>query len=122
GAETELENYDTAILLYRKIIARLQDDPSQINNYITALNNIGDIDMRIGDYEAARQVLEQAYNLASMNKEQYDPQIILFNLGYVDVFLGDIEKGLNEMREVVEPARQSWPPAELEGLLGEYAD
>src|SRR5690606_12577170 len=43
GAETELENYDTAILLYRKIIARLQDDPSQINNYITALNNIGDI-------------------------------------------------------------------------------
>lgn len=120
--ETSLKNYDTALGLYQQVIARIQDDPERMYTYISALNNIGDIDIRMGDYEGARQVLERAYSLAQMNPDQFEPEVILFNLGYVDVFLGNIEKGLREMREVVEPARETWSPAELEGLLGEYAE
>lgn len=120
--ETSRNNYDAALTLYKQIIARIQDDPEQVYTYITVLNNIGDIDIRMGAYNDARTVLERAYNLAQLNAEQYNPEIILFNLGYVDVFLGDVEKGLSEMRQVLEPARENWSPAELEGLLGEYAD
>ena len=120
--ETSRSNYDAALTLYKQIIARIQDDPEQVYTYITVLNNIGDIDIRMGAYDEARDVLERAYNLAQLNAEQYNPEIILFNLGYVDVFLGDVEKGLSEMRQVVEPARENWSPAEFEALLGEYAD
>lgn len=122
SAESWLENFDAAIGLYQKIIARVQDDPEQINTFITVLNNIGDIHIRLGEYAEARNVLERAYELAKLNKQKYDPQIILFNLGYVDVFLGDVQEGVNEMLQVVKPAREEWSPGELESLLGEYAE
>jgi diguanylate cyclase (GGDEF)-like protein len=120
--ESHKDNFDTALGIYEQLRQRLQGNPDQLNNYLTVLNNMGDVDIRIGRYEDAKVVLQEAYAIAKLNPRQYNPEVIHFNLGYVDVFLGEVEKGLSEMRDVVETARESWPPSEFEGLLGEYAE
>lgn len=120
--QSSRRNFDLALSDYERIVRLVKDDPEQISTYITVLNNIGDVEIRTGNYQQARDVLSQAYDMAKLNQNAYNPEVILFNLGYVDVFIGDIEQGLEEMLEVVEPAREKWPPAELEGLLGEYAE
>ena len=120
--ESNKDNFDTALGIYEQLRQRLQGNPDQLNNYLTVLNNMGDVDIRIGRYEDAKAVLQEAYAIAKLNPRQYNPEVIYFNLGYVDVFLGEVEKGLSEMRDVVETAREAWPPSEFEGLLGEYAE
>ncbi|WP_417659293.1 diguanylate cyclase domain-containing protein [Pseudidiomarina sp.] len=120
--ESQRNNYDAALGLYQRLSNMLKDNPDEIASYLTVLNNMGDVDIRIGRYEDARAVLNEAYNIAQLNQQQFNPEIILFNLGYVDVFLGDVDKGLAAMRKVIDDARETWSPAELEELLGEYAE
>ncbi|RWU09522.1 GGDEF domain-containing protein [Pseudidiomarina gelatinasegens] len=120
--ESQRNNYDAALGLYQRLRNMLKDNPDEITSYLTVLNNMGDVDIRIGRYEDARTVLNEAYNIAQLNQQQFNPEIILFNLGYVDVFLGDVENGLIAMRKVIDDARETWSPAELEQLLGEYAE
>ncbi|RZQ55895.1 hypothetical protein CWI82_00840 [Pseudidiomarina tainanensis] len=120
--ESAQENFDTALGIYEQLKQRLKDNPDQINNYLTVLNNMGDVDIRIGRYEEAKTVLQEAYSIAKLNPQQYNPDVIHFNLGYVDVYLGDVEQGLAEMQTVVKNAREAWPPSEFERLLGEYAE
>lgn len=120
--ESNRKNFDVALSIYKRLRDQLKDDPDNVNRYLTVLNNMGDVDIRIGRYEDARKVLQDAYAVAKLNPQQYNPDVIQFNLGYVDVFLGDVEQGLAAMREIVDNARDSWSPAEFEGLLGEYAE
>lgn len=120
--ESDRNNFDVALSIYTRLREQLKDDPDSVNQYLTVLNNMGDVDIRIGRYEDARKVLQDAYAIAKLNPQQYNPEIIQFNLGYVDVFLGDVEQGLAAMRKIVDNARETWPPAEFEGLLGEYAE
>lgn len=120
--ESDRKNFDVALSIYKRLRDQLKDDPDSVNQYLTVLNNMGDVDIRIGRYEDARKVLQDAYAVAKLNPQQYNPDVIQFNLGYVDVFLGDVEQGLAAMRKIVDNARDSWSPAEFEGLLGEYAE
>ncbi|RUO59997.1 diguanylate cyclase domain-containing protein [Pseudidiomarina marina] len=120
--ESDRKNFDRALGIYARLRDQLKDNPDNVANYLTVLNNMGDVDIRIGRYEDARRVLEEAYTVAKLNPQQFKPDIIQFNLGYVDVFLGEIEQGLNEMRQIVDAAREAWAPSEFEELLGEYAD
>lgn len=120
--ESDRKNFDRALGIYARLRDQLKDNPDNVASYLTVLNNMGDVDIRIGRYEDARRVLEEAYTVAKLNPQQFKPDIIQFNLGYVDVFLGEIEQGLNEMRQIVDAAREAWAPSEFEELLGEYAD
>ena len=122
GIETERGNFDTALAIYAQLQQQLKNDPNQVDNYLTALNNIGDIDMRTQRYQEAYQVLQEALSIAKLNPEKTDSTVIAFNLGYVDVFLGNTERGVEQMQDAIAKVKDDWSPAAFEGLLGEYAE
>ena len=120
--EVARQNYDVALTLYQKLREQLHDQPHHIGLYLTVLNNMGDVYIRTGSYDEARKVLTEVYELAQLNPEQFNPEVILFNLSYVDIFLGNVEQGLATMQQIVAESEDKLPTVQYESLLGEYAD
>ncbi|WP_369742995.1 diguanylate cyclase [Pseudidiomarina sp. PP-1MA] len=120
--ETARENYDAALAHYAQVKKLIADDPDYQSTYLTVLNNIGDIDMKVRDFAGARQAFDEAYAIAKLNNDEFNETIIRFNLGFIEVYEGDYANGLSKMLEIVELARAEWAPVETEALLGEYAE
>lgn len=119
---TEQGAYDFAFELYSELEREIQNDPQWNYLQTSVLNNLGDLAIRTQRFEAGIQVLSEALALAEQTNDVLGEALIRFNLGYIDVHLGQIETGLEAMRAVVDEARGKWSNSEFEELLGEYAD
>lgn len=119
---TDQNNYDLAFELYAQLERDIKNKPDWRYLQTTVLNNLGDLAIRTERFEAGIQVLQEALELADQNNDVISEQLIRFNLGFIDVHLGQYEQGLAAMQRVVEDARGEWIDSEFEALLGEYAD
>ncbi len=119
---TEQGLYDQAFDIYSQLERDIKNDPDWGYMQASVLNNLGDLAIRTKRFEAGIQVLQEALTLAVENNDVINEELIRFNLGFIDVHLGQYEKGLRAMRDVVEKARGKWSDSELEMLLGEYAE
>lgn len=120
--EVMRQNYDAALAHYDTLRTQLRQQPQHTAYYLTVLNNMGDVKIRTGRYEDAHKILTEAYELAQLHPDLLNPEVILFNLSYVDIFLGHEEEGLATMQQIVTDAETSFPVVQYESLLGEYAD
>ncbi|WP_258239681.1 tetratricopeptide repeat-containing diguanylate cyclase [Pseudidiomarina homiensis] len=119
---TEQGLYDQAFDIYSQLERDIKNDPDWGYMQTSVLNNLGDLAIRTKRFEAGIQVLQEALTFAVENNDVINEELIRFNLGFIDVHLGQYEQGLSAMRNVVEKARGKWSNSELEMLLGEYAE
>jgi len=95
------------------------------NDYAVAtlLNNLGDLRLKQGQYDAAAPLFAEAKQLAEKLKLQ--PMLLTteFNLGYIQVLRGNSSDGLQQMAAIVAKAReQQLADTELLTYVGELAD
>ncbi len=94
------------------------------NNYAisTAINNLGDLYLRTGEYQKAMIYFTRAYTIAKEMNDEYGMEIAEFNQGAILVRQGQAEKGLPLMQTVVDSNRARDAVNELLPLLEELAD
>ncbi|MGQ4277316.1 tetratricopeptide repeat-containing diguanylate cyclase [Pseudidiomarina sp. E22-M8] len=119
---TEQGNFDQAFDLYQELESLIKDDPIRTAMQSTVLNNLGDLAIRTRRFESGIATLEQALAIAEQQKDVITEQTVRFNLGFIQVHLGNYDVGLEAMQNVVEQARGDWVNREVEALLGEYAE
>ncbi|MEA3588559.1 diguanylate cyclase [Pseudidiomarina sp. 1APP75-27a] len=118
---TEMENFDAAFDIYEELEDQIKDDPQWVAMQPTVLNNLGDLAIRTKRFESGIATLEEALAIAQQQNATITEQIIRFNLGFIQVHLGNHNRGLDAMKAIVEEVRGEWISSEFEGLLGEYA-
>jgi len=119
---TNQGKYDLAFDIYSELERRIKGDPQWNYMHTSVLNNIGDLAIRTKRFEAGIQVLNEALVLAEETNDVLTEELIRFNLGFIDVHLGQYEQGLAAMQRVADEARGAWSNSEFEKLLGEYAE
>ncbi|MFC7158934.1 tetratricopeptide repeat-containing diguanylate cyclase [Pseudidiomarina halophila] len=119
---TEKGDFDRAFDLYEELENSIKDDPLWAGMQPTVLNNLGDLAIRTQRFESGIATLEQALVIAEQQNNTITEQIIRFNLGFIQVHLGNHDAGLETMQNVVNQARGEWVDREVEALLGEYAE
>ena len=119
---TDQGKYDLAFDIYSELERRIKADAQWRYMHTSVLNNIGDLAIRTQRFEAGIQVLNEALVLAQETNDVLSEELIRFNLGFIDVHLGQYEQGLAAMQRVADEARGTWSNSEFEKLLGEYAE
>ncbi|RUO76600.1 hypothetical protein CWI84_11425 [Idiomarina tyrosinivorans] len=120
-AQTSLEQFEQAKDSLQHAI-----ETSRQLNYpgveLTALNNFGDLYLRLGDYAKAKSYLNQALEMAQKNDDEVMVQTIKFNLGFIDVKQNRSKIGLTAMEEVLQYFKDKDYSLDVEDLLGEIAE
>lgn len=88
----------------------------------TAINNLGDMYLRIGDFDKAMPYFQKAYQLAEQQQDQFGMDTALFNQGAILVRKGVHDDGLAMMQETVRKTREEDSINELLPLLEELAE
>ncbi|WP_333609293.1 tetratricopeptide repeat-containing diguanylate cyclase, partial [Arsukibacterium sp.] len=94
--EAELKQYEQALNTNRKGLA-LAKEFNNNSLSLTFKNNLGSILIETEDYPAAQQILEEALGQAHEAGDKHNWHYINFNLGYIQVMLGNVDSGLNAM-------------------------
>ncbi|KKO45344.1 hypothetical protein WG68_11540 [Arsukibacterium ikkense] len=87
------------------------------NVELTFQNNLGSIYIQQENYNAAKQVLETAATRAGELSDEYNGQIIAFNLGYIDVMTGEHNSGLANMLIALDYFKNNETKAQYEPML-----
>lgn len=122
--QTNAGNYEQALATYQqlKVSVASRTDSNSSWYLSTVLNNMGDLDIRTGRFDDARKVLTEARELARANSDEESVKLTEFNIAFVDVHEGLHQQGIERMAQLVDYFSELWPEAELEALLGEYAE
>ncbi|MCC5826310.1 diguanylate cyclase [Alkalimonas sp.] len=88
---------------------------------LLSLNNIGAAYILMHQYEQAIEPLLQAKELAIELEDEYTQQLVLLNLGYIEVMQGNHDEGLQQMRSGIEYYREHGRRSDLERFLTEFA-
>lgn len=118
--ETSQEKYEAALASY------INAEQFAARNFahgiqVVLLNNIGDIDLRRGAYDDAREVLTRAYHIAEGINDTATLRLVEFNLGLVDVHQGNHQAGLEQMEAAINYYRHNKLRLSLAEMLGEIA-
>lgn len=88
----------------------------------TAINNLGDMYLRSGEFDKAMPYFQKSYQLAEQQQDQYGMDTALFNQGAILVRKGTYDDGLALMQAKVNKTREQNSVNELLPLLEELAD
>lgn len=88
----------------------------------TAINNLGDMYLRSGEFDKAMPYFQKSYQLAEQQQDQYGMDTALFNQGAILVRKGAYDDGLALMQATVNKTREQDSVNELLPLLEELAD
>lgn len=88
----------------------------------TAINNLGDLYLRLGELDKAMPYFQKAYQLAEKEQDQSGMDTAIFNQGAILVRKGQVDEGLAMMQKKVSAARADQSVNELLPLLEELAD
>ncbi|SEA46163.1 tetratricopeptide repeat-containing diguanylate cyclase [Alkalimonas amylolytica] len=88
---------------------------------LLSLNNIGAAHILLHQYQQAIEPLLQAKELAIELEDEYTQQLVLLNLGYIEVMQGNYDEGLQQMRSSIEYYREHGRRSDLERFLTEFA-
>lgn len=98
--EGQMDLYEDSIITHRQAI----EWASRAGNediVVLSMNNIGSTLIELQRYEEAQEILTEALSYVDGEDSASDPMahLLKFNLGYIDVFLGNIETGIAEVAE-----------------------
>ncbi|MCC5851495.1 MAG: diguanylate cyclase [Alkalimonas sp.] len=119
--EGELGLHEASIQTHYQAIATAHEYGYQ-GIVLLSLNNIGAAHILLNQYQQAIEPLKQALALATELEDELTLQLILMNLGYIDVKQGSVDQGLQQMRQSIEYFRQHGRRSDLERFLGDFAD
>lgn len=117
----DLAQHETAGEAYRRAEQwgqKLKDDYA----VSTAINNLGDLYLRTGEFEKAMPYFQKAYVLAKTLEDQEGMDTALFNQGAILVRQGQQDAGLQLMEQAVNAAKGRDAVNEILPLLEELAD
>ena len=94
------------------------------NNFAigSAINNLGDLYLRTGDYDKATGYFQKAYDLAAQSNDQIGMETAIFNQGAILVRRGKAEQGLALMEQTVNATRAREAITEMLPYLDELAE
>ncbi|HVL80410.1 MAG TPA: tetratricopeptide repeat protein, partial [Actinomycetota bacterium] len=84
-------------------MARRLDHPEIL---VLALNSLGNISIRLREFDEARRLLTEALRIARERGEERNMTPVLGNLGLLEMYLGDDDAAEAFMRETLDLARQ----------------
>lgn len=113
-------HYEAAIVTYNKAI-QLVGSNNRDGVVLMSLNNIGATNIKLERYDAAIEAFSQAKKLAKQ-LDELSYQLVLFNLGYIDVKQGRIDIGINQMRTALAYFRSNTTSVVMEIVLAPFAD
>ncbi|MCB5226041.1 diguanylate cyclase [Alishewanella sp. 16-MA] len=114
------KDYTAAVEVNLKGLARARAQKQQ-SLVLTFMNNLGSVYIEQQNYPAAKNILEEALTEALALKDTENVNLINFNIGYLEVLLGDAESGLTKMQNAFAFYQQRDSKTELEDLLGWFA-
>ncbi|MAA96218.1 MULTISPECIES: tetratricopeptide repeat-containing diguanylate cyclase [unclassified Arsukibacterium] len=87
------------------------------NIELTFENNLGSIYIEQQKYEEARAVLQAASEQATSLNDEFNVQIMAYNLGYIDVMQGEHKRGLEQMLAALQYFKENDTKAQYEPML-----
>ena len=117
----DLAQHETAGEAYRRAEQwgqKLKDDYA----ISTAINNLGDLHLRTGEYDKAMSYFQKAFVLAKTLEDKEGMDTALFNQGAILVRQGQQDAGLQLMEQAVNSAKGRDSVNEILPLLEELAD
>ncbi|KPQ02287.1 MAG: hypothetical protein HLUCCO02_06330 [Idiomarinaceae bacterium HL-53] len=108
-SEASIQSHEEAIKWAREF-----DYPGVV---LVSMNNIGSSLIDEKQYDQARMVLEEALAEARAQEDTYTADLLLFNLGYVDVMTGNVEAGIEAIETYAERLKPDYTDADYADLL-----
>lgn len=119
--EGEQGQWDKAIVSNEQVLywAKQQDNKNMELRY---LNNIGDSYLQTRQYDRARNMFEQALDMAKELADKQTEDVIRFNLGSLLIKQGKKAQGISLLEDATKGMRVYFDKADLQDLLGEVAE
>ena len=116
--EAQMDLQDDSIATHRRAI----EWSNRLGNEDVALismNNIGSTYIQMERYDEARVILREALSYLDIEGETQNPMAYLlhFNLGYIDVFQGETERGIELVDASYAQLIETYSPSEKADLL-----
>ncbi|RUO36740.1 hypothetical protein CWE13_07780 [Aliidiomarina shirensis] len=98
--EGQMELYEDSMATYEEAIEWASRVGFE-DTVLLSMNNIGSTLIELERYEEAKEMLTEALNYIDVESADDDSMahLLRFNLGYIDVFLGNIESGIAQVVE-----------------------
>ena len=116
--EAQMDLQEESIITHRRAI----EWSNRLGNedvVLKSMNNIGSTYIQMERYDEARVILREALSYLDIEGETQSPMFYLlhFNLGYIDVFQGEIEGGIELVEASYARLIETYSPSEKADLL-----
>jgi diguanylate cyclase (GGDEF)-like protein len=85
-------------------------------------NNIGDIYLRQGKLDMAKELFEQCFAYGMRKQQKATTALAAFNLGYIQVLQGEYEPGIAKMQQMLKELESVIAKSDVLGYMIEVAD